>query len=205
MTEAEAVAIVREQLVTERGFIARLQRGEGIDHEAVRQVYGALEALAGYWADRACVPKDAVLPMVDVFTPIFACIPLYPDRKIEIQRLAIELVDRVESVFWGPNPSMTEEEAMALVYGHLNGLPSLAFDLHHRERPKDDTLEQLHAALQTLERAWAGRACVPKTIVGPMLDVRELIAGHAGWWPEVQPRLVAIADDLKESVKRCLS
>jgi hypothetical protein len=205
MTEQEAIETIREQLVGEHGLIARLQRGDGIDREAVHLMYDALAQLERNWADRLMVPKYAVFPMVDIFSAIRGCTELYPGQEVELDDLAMEMVEHIERVFYNRDrDNMSEEEAMALVYGHLIGLPTLALALHHREKPHYETLEELRAAIHTLAKAWAPRDQVPKFVIGYMLEVRDLIAGHAPLWPADQQRLDTIAVELKELVQRCL-
>lgn len=204
-TEPEAVMLIHDQLASNQGFIARLQGGEGLDKAAVQQVYEALDVLKTQWAGLTCVPKAPVLPMVDVSTRLLDCAHLYPDLERDIQNVAFDLVERIEQVFRPPYPRMTEDQAMAVTYVHLLGIPSLSLDLHHRQNPTTETLDELQTAFETLAQAWVDRECVPKTIIGPMLDVRELIRGHAGWHPQSQARLEAYADNLAELVRRCLS
>src|SRR5258706_11505540 len=137
MTESEALSTLQEQLASRDGFLARLRRGEGLDYGAVEQVRAALDALTALWADRAYVPKYALMPLVDLYSPIAECKQLYPDLAPDLDRLAFELVRRTENVFYAQPAGMTEEEAVALVYGHLRGLSGIAFTFHHREPLSD--------------------------------------------------------------------
>lgn len=206
MTEQEAVACVKDQFTGDGGFVARLVRGERLDRDGEAAVREALDVLEVCWADQAQVPKAAVLPMVDVSTPIRESAQRYPEMELEVVRLARELADRVAEVFAARPSGMSEQEAAALVYTHLTGVsPSLALSLHHRERPQEEVLEELQTAFTALEEAWRYRESVPKVIIGPMLDVRELIRGHASLFPKDQAHLETLADDLAAQVRRCLS
>jgi len=204
MTEQQAINCVRDQFTGEKGFVAKLQGGLGLDRDGVAAVQVALDVLEACWADRAQVPKAAVLPMVDISTPMRENARRYPAMELEIMRLAGELADRVAEIFAARATGMSEQEAAALVYAHLTGVSGLALSLHHREHPQEEVLEELQTAFTTLERAWQHRDSVPKIIIGPMLDVRELIRGHAGLFPREQAQLEAMADELAEQVRRCL-
>jgi hypothetical protein len=204
MTEEEAIAVLEEAFTGDSGFVARLRNGDGLDAIAVTNAQAALETLHVLWADRDHIPKEAARALVDVFTPIYESAPLYPEQQSLIEQLAQSLVEDVERVLYPVSPKMTEERAIGLVFGHLNGLPSLALRLHHLERLDDEWAGELLEAIDTLASVWSNRTLVPKVVVAPMLNVRELIRGHASLYPKQQAELEAIADDLAVHVKRCL-
>jgi hypothetical protein len=204
MTEEEAIAVLEEAFAGDSGFVARLRNGGGLDSAAVTNVRAALTALQALWADSDQIPKKAARVLVDLFTPIYESARLYLDQQSVIEHLASSLSEEVDRVFWPTGSKMTEERAIGLVYGHLTGLPSLALQLHHRERLDDEWASELQEAIDTLGNAWSNRTHVPKVVVAPMLDARELIRGHAGWYPKQQAQLETIADELALHIKRCL-
>lgn len=204
MTEAEAVEIIRYQLLGAQGFVARLGRGEGVDRAAIEVVREALDSLRDAWANRGYVAKTAVLPLADVWASIHTSAKLYPDLQSEIDVLADDLSSRVRHVFLSQSGSATEEEAMATVWAHFSGAYSFLVALHERSGLDREAVEEVQRALATLERAWADRVDVPKTVVGTLLDARSAVLQNAGWYPELRRELDAIADDLAERVRRCL-
>lgn len=202
MTESEAIRIVKDQLTSEHGFVARVRNGEGVDQAGLARFYSACDALATSWGAGTEVPKAGVLPMVGVGAALWEAAPQYKDASSEIHLLSSEVLTRCEQTVHGPE-RMTEEEAMALVYGHATGLASLALNLHHRERPNFETLEELSGALETLVHAWGPRERVPRRIAGAMLDIGGLVRGHAGWWPDIEQRLMASGAHLDELARKC--
>ena len=66
MTEAEAIAELREHLSPEHPFLQRPQRGEGVDEATLTLIREAMDALEVAWAGRAEIPKAAALPFVDL-------------------------------------------------------------------------------------------------------------------------------------------
>lgn len=206
MTEQEAIATLEQHFVGTNGFVARLRRGEGLDYEGIEQVRTALDALEALWSNRAQVPRHATVALVDVRTAIIECKPEYPALANELDRLAFDLVRRIEQVFYSPSPGMTEEEAIALVYGHLRGLSGIALTFHHREPIHDlEWATDLLTALDTLAVAWSTREEAPKAVIGPMLDARAIIRGHAGNYRQWQEQLEQIGDEVAQRVRRCLS
>jgi hypothetical protein len=131
VTEPEVLALLEEQFLDEAGFVAKLCRGDGLDREAVENVRAALDELADLWADRTHVPKRSPLPLVDLSTPILECRERYPELATELYDLAMDLVHRIERVVYTRLPRMTEDEAVAIVYGHLTGMYGVALQLHH--------------------------------------------------------------------------
>ena len=101
MTEAEAITIVIEQFAGPSGFVARLQRGQGIDAAAVHLAKQALQTLKEAWAERSTVPKEALLPLFDLMTTIRSTIELQPERTEEISRLAQDLTIQVAEILGG--------------------------------------------------------------------------------------------------------
>jgi hypothetical protein len=206
MVENEAVAVLQFQLTGGSGLVAKLQRGEGIDAEGVRRVYEALDSLEGIWRDSQCIPKSVVQPLVDVFTPIYESVAQNARVGTEVRRLASDLDDRITRLLWRPAPhSMSEEEAMALIYGHLSGLPSVALALHHRGPLTSGWTDDLSEAIDTLAAAWRDRECVPKAIVLPMLSARSLIRLHAPAYPSQTKEIEAFADLFTNKVRVALA
>ncbi len=208
MTEPEALATLEEQLTGEAGFLARLRGGEGLDYGAVDAVRSALDTLATLWADRTHVPRHALRALVDVSTPILGCREQYPSLAHELVDLAMDLVQRIEDVIYRRPVRMTEEQAAAVIYGELSGKgEGIALRLHHRDTMRDlEWADDLLGALDLLAVAWSTRDEVPKAIVGPMLDARDLIRGHAGNYPQpLQGQLERIGDAVGEAVRRCLA
>ncbi len=205
MTEQEAISILRSQFADELGFIERLNRGEGIDYTAVEQARAALDELATQWSDRAYVPKHAIAPLVDVYTRIVSCKPMYIDLDHELEHLASDFVMRIDQVFYRQPAGMTEEEAVALVYGHFRGLSGIALAFHHHESiPDFEWAAELKRALDTLAVAWRTRQNVPKAVAGPMMDAHAMISGHAGNYDQLQTQLEQIGGEVLERVRRCL-
>lgn len=203
MDETEAIAVLEEQLVGEAGFVAQLHCGDGLNREGVRLARAALDELRVLWKDKPHVPKVGVLPLADFLTSLQESARQYPALEAEIWGIVGDFSDGLDALL--VDNDMSEERASALVYGHLMGLPSVALALHHHERLDDQWHHELRSALDTLAQAWSGREYVPKAIVRPMLGARDLIRGHAAAYPQRQAELEAIADDLAERVKRCLS
>jgi hypothetical protein len=205
MTETEAIATLHTQLLSERGFLPRLQRGEGLDRVGVAALYAALEALAACWAERTEVPKAALLPLVDLSGSLLACSRTQPDLAEILERLAFDLMERVETVVFGGSSRLSYEQAAAIVYTHLGGLPSVALALRHRERLYAGWTDELRQALDVLAVAWSERSAVPRVVAGSMLEGCEFIRGHAGNYPPTQQsELEAIADELAVRIRRCL-
>src|SRR5579883_3441597 len=176
MTESEAIQALQTHLISERGFLSKLQRGQGKDEADLATIMSALETLRVLWKDRINIPKVGAFPLVDVFMPVFESAHLYPEHEAEIIRLAFALDDQVDAVFRN-GTSMTEEQAVGVLYGHLAGMPSIALIFHHREPLFNlEWANDLREALDTLAGAWANRELVSKTLVGLMLGIRGLIA-----------------------------
>lgn len=205
MTESEAISVLEQQCVGDGGFVARLRRGEGLQREGVIQAQEALDTLAALWESSTDLPKVVARPLVDVSTPILESIPLYPDLENELWRLESDFSGRLDELCSTTPSRMSQEQAEALVYGHLLGLPSVSLKFHHHEALDDVWVSELRSALDVLTVAWAAREIVPKAIVRPMLEARGLIRGHAAVYPDQQSNLEQIADDLAERIKHCLS
>ncbi|HEU5439468.1 MAG TPA: hypothetical protein VFU88_09270 [Ktedonobacterales bacterium] len=209
MTEAEAIAILNEQYDSESGFLAKLERGEGLDQEAVSRVRAAFAILQEAWADRTDVPKTALYPLIDSGGRIRAAAAVNQAQHDELVRLSMELAGEVEQlVTVAPRP--TEEWAIAEVVGHLSGLPSLALTLHHREHVNRGFVEDLQRALDVLAEAWRGRKAIPRLVAGLMLEAPALFRDHAGNYREQEryalnrARLEAVGEDMAARVRRCL-
>jgi hypothetical protein len=96
---AETLALLREQFSGTTGFLARLQRGDGIDHDGVRQVWQALDTLRTAWAEQECIPVEALLVLMQVDDAIFPCIDRYLDAGLQraVEDLGVEMQQRVEA------------------------------------------------------------------------------------------------------------
>lgn len=204
MTEAEVLEYIRDQFHGADGFVARLARGEGLDEEAVGSVRHALDSLRIDWAHRTLVHKADVRPFVDVWMSIHASARLYPGRESSIEILADELSSNVRRVFLNQSGPRSEEEAMATIWAHFGGVYSFLLAMHERSGLDREAIEEVTVALDTLEHAWSERADIPKSIVGPMLDVRSSIMQNAGWYPNDQAEIFSLAGDLADRVRRCL-
>lgn len=205
MTETEAITLVKEQFSGASGFVARLRRGEGIDEAGVARAREALLTLKEVWAPLSTVPKEAILPLVDVGASIRSSIALQPELRQELLRLAGNLTLEISDVFAPAEEPMSEEDAMFIVRSQLSGDFSFLLALHHHEEPEPILVELVKRALETLQRAWAKRANIPKAVVGPMLDAPDAaLEGYASFPPEVQRELERLSQDLREAIKRCL-
>ncbi len=204
MTEAQAIAIVKNQFAGAEGFLAQLQRGVGIDHHGVALVTEALQVLKQVWAARTSVPKEAVLPLVDVSSAIWACSDLQPETSEEIERLALEMEELVEGLFLREGDELSEEEAMTTVRAHFSLESSFILALRIGEDLDRADVRRVEQALDTLHNAWATLNLVPKAVVGPMVLGPGMVLNTAGLHPDLEPELEAIASDLRERVKRCL-
>ena len=210
MTETEAIATVKAQFAGTSGFLARLQRGEGIDEMGVNQAKEALLTLKGAWADRSTIPKDAVFPLVDVLGTIVSCMEKHPEGKNKIYSLAIEMDQLVDSVLLQEGESMSEERALALVQFHFTGGESLGLTFHRgnsvdREAVQDSTVQELLVALDTLHQAWKTRREVLKEVVRAMLPGPSVIGYNTRMPADVRPLLNALSQDIRERIRRCLS
>lgn len=205
MTESEAISVLEQQFVGDAGFVARLRRGEGLQREGVMQAQEALDTLAAFWQTSTDLPKVVARPLVDVSTPILESIPLYPDLANELWRLEGDISEHLDKLCSTTPSRMSQEQAEALIFGHLMGLPSVSLKFHYHEALDDLWISELRSALDVLTVAWAARETVPKAIVRPMLEARGLIRRHASVYPDQQSNLENVADDLAERIKHCLS
>jgi hypothetical protein len=206
MTEAEAITIVIEQFAGPSGFVARLQRGQGIDAAAVHLAKQALQTLKEAWAERSTVPKEALLPLFDLMTTIRSTIELQPERTEEISRLAQDLTIQVAEIFGRESGHLSEEEAMAIVRTHFVGDSSFLLALHQGEGLDQSSVNEVQLALETLQHAWADRSEVPKVVVGPMLDAPDaVLEGYRFYPPEVQQQQELLSAALRKQIKQCLS
>lgn len=210
MTEAEAIAILGEQFPGQDGFLAKLERGEGLDREALARVRLALSSLKEAWADNTDVPKAALLPMVDIGSRIRSCIKHNPQLEDELVDLSMDLEHEVEHAVFGTF-SHTEEWATSVAFGCLSGMESLALTLHHRQAVSGGSVDELQTALEVLAKAWKTRESVPRWLAGLMLSAGDLFRDHAGNYPKRlypgmldQTDLEAIGDDITARVRRCL-
>lgn len=205
MTETEAIAIVKKQFTGADGFVAQLRRGQGIDEAAVNLTKEALQTLKSAWADRQYVPKDAVLPLVDIMTAIRSSIDLQPELTNEILQIAMDMDIQVDEIFGRGNKQMSEEEAMAIVRSHLIGDSSFLLALHRFEGLDQSSASEVQLALEALQHAWADRQNVPKAIVGPMLGAPDAVLDGYSYYPlEMQQELDILSNNLRELIKRCL-
>jgi hypothetical protein len=99
MTEQEAIAVLYEQFTTASGFLLQLQRGEGLDRAGVQQVWQALDTLQQVWAQRPCVPREAVLAFTYIDEALPATFDRNPALKDELIDLYFELCERIEHAF----------------------------------------------------------------------------------------------------------
>jgi hypothetical protein len=206
MTEAEAIALVKVQFGSETGFIARLSHEGYLDRSALDKVLNALDTLSAAWRDRDVIPKDVALSLVDTISPLHAAAESNPSLEDEIEDIADDLNTRLDRLFYDRSNSMSEAEAMAIVKAQLSGMQSMVITLHQRGGLIRTALKEVQEALDVLQRSWSARTNVPRSIVGPMLDVRNAILSNSGWYPpEFRAELEVIADDLRDRVKRCLS
>jgi hypothetical protein len=210
MTEIEAIAVVKEQFAGTSGFLARLQRGEGIDEMGVTQAKEALLTLKGAWADRSTIPKDAAFPLVDVLGTILSCMEKQPEGKNQIYYLAIEMDQLVDNVLLQEGESMSEERALAVVQFHFTEGESLGLMLHrgasvNQEIVQGTIVQELQMALDTLHQAWKTRQEVPKEVVRAMLPAPSFIGYNTRMPAELRPLLDTLSQDVKERIQRCLS
>jgi hypothetical protein len=80
MKEKEALALLWQEIASPEGFLARLQRGDGIDHAGVERVQQALASLGQAWFERECLPIAGVLALMALDDTIFACRDQYPEE-----------------------------------------------------------------------------------------------------------------------------
>lgn len=210
MTETEAIAIVKEQFVGTSGFLAQLQRGEGIDETGVNQAREALLTLKRAWANRNTIPKDAAFPLVDVMGTILSCMEKQPEAENQIYNLAFEMDQLVDSVFLQEGASMSEERALALVQFHFTEGESLGLMLHRgnsvdRKIVEGSIVQELQLALDTLHQAWKPRQEVPKEVVRAMLPAPSFIGYNTRMPAELRPLLDALSQDVRERIQLCLS
>lgn len=95
MTEQEAITVLREELMADTGFRARLQQGQAVDEDALGRVRNALTVLEAAWADRECVPKEAVLAMSYVDVTISSSASGHPEREEQLGLLELDLMHRI--------------------------------------------------------------------------------------------------------------
>lgn len=202
MTDAQATAVLQAQLVDGEGFLAVLARSGHLDNSGVQQTERALEELGRAWAGRYDVSKKIARYLVDVTGILHACAERYPDLSDELWTIADRFDQLMTRLF--STKQMSESEAAAIVYGHLNGLSSIANILHFHEPIVDTTWsDDLGTAIDTLALAWKGHDTVPKAIARPMLTVSDLVVGHAAAYPDKESELLSVAADLVGRVKKC--
>src|SRR5262249_8103249 len=205
MTEAEAIAVLREHLSPEHPFLQRLQRGEGVDEATLTLIRQAMDALEVAWEGRAEISKAAALPFVDLQWFLEQCAQVESGQQPRLRQLAVEIYERIDRLFLNGAPTMTSDLALALVYIHLTGPASLAEALQTHQPIPTGSIDELSQALHVLSRDWNDRMTVPRVTVYRMLDARGLIAGHAAWYPQQEAELVQQAAEIAEQVKRCLT
>jgi hypothetical protein len=108
MTEQEAIAVLYKQFTTPHGFLPQLQRGEGLDRAGVQQVWQALDTLQQAWAQRPCVPREAVRALTYMDEALPATFDRNPTCKDELIDLYFEVFGRIEETFYPV--SLPEEE-----------------------------------------------------------------------------------------------
>lgn len=209
MTEAEAIQTLGEQFQGRQGFLAKLERGAGLDREALARARQALSALQEAWSERNDVPKAPLLPLVDIGSRIRRCIRLNPQIEDDLLQLSTDLEQEIEHVIFG-SLIHTEEWAMEVVFGSLGGIDSLALTLHHRQPVNGGFVEDLQIALEVLAKAWRNRESVPRQLAGLMLGAGDLFRDHAGNYPQrLYPGMLDetaienIGDDVTKRVQRC--
>ena len=210
MTETEAIAMVKAQFTGTNGFLARLQRGEGIDALGVQQAKEALLTLKAAWADRSTIPKEAALPLVDVRGTILASMGKQPQEEDQVYNLAFELDRLVDSVLLQEGEAMSEERALAVVQFHFTGGESLGLQLHRGDSVRWETvqgveMQELLVALDTLHQAWKTRREVPKEVVRAMLPAPWVIGYNTRMAAELRPLLDALSQEIRGRIQRCLS
>jgi hypothetical protein len=204
MREPEAIAVLREQLMGEDGFIGKLHHGRGIDNQLASKVISALETLEIAWMERSSLEKASLLPLLDIYGQMMNAAPLYPGQEDEIRDLAISLSDHVDRAVLGQQSTLTEEEAMAIVWSHMTSQESFLRSLHVRNLPDREAVAQLKLGLQDLAKYWAVRNEVPRSIAGPMLSTHIDIEGWAGQNPDEYQEIERLGDEVTELVRRCL-
>src|SRR5258708_16398439 len=132
MTEWEAISVWEQQFVGDAGFVARLRRGEGLQREGVIQAQEALDTLAALWQTSTDLPKVVARPLVDVSTPIRESIPIYPDLENELWRLEGDFSGRLDKLCSTTPSRMSQEQAEALIYGHLIDRKSTRLNSSHQ-------------------------------------------------------------------------
>lgn len=210
MTEVEAIAIVKEQFAGTSGFIARLQRGEGIDELGVNQAKEALLTLKDVWTNRNTIPKDAAFPLVDVMGTILSSMEKQPEVEHQIYDLAFDMAQLVDSVFLQEGEFMSEERALALVQFHFTEGESLGLTLHRGDSVDGEIVQglivqELQVALDTLHQAWKTRREVPKDVVRAMLPAPSVIGYNTRMPAELRPLLDTLSQDVKKRIQQCLS
>lgn len=206
MTEAEAIAHIKEQFASEAGFIARLRHTGYFDRDALERTRDALDTLTEVWKGRDAIPKDVALSLVDILSRLHEVAESNPSLEDEIEDMADDLRMRLDRLFNDQSSRMSEADARAVVQAELSGRHSMILVLHQRGGLNESAVKEVQEALEVLQDAWAMRTEVPRSTVGPMLDARNAILENAGWYPaEFQTKLKLIADDLRDRVRRCLS
>lgn len=112
MAEQEAISTLFEQFTMPTGFLWRLQHGEGLDRHGLHQVWQALDTCRQAWADRICVPREAVLALTFIDEALPPTFDLYPDLKDELIDLYFELSEKIADTLASAFPSeeYSEEE-----------------------------------------------------------------------------------------------
>ena len=101
--EAEAIALVYEQLAGTESLPIKLDRGDGLDRRALAEVRCALSFLIKHFKGRTQVPKLLAAAFVGFQTAMTWGLDRYPrTEQIAIEDAAIELMELANQLFEAP-------------------------------------------------------------------------------------------------------
>lgn len=228
MTENQAISVLEQEFVSSSGFLSRLQQGHGIDQRGVAQVRKALGVLRVAWTKRDCIPKDALYALMQFDNALPSHINSYPELRLELLQLNSGLDFQINECLMPEDPglearllekdythakyheslaenrSLTEHDAIEIVQEHIAGGPGLVTSLRMGQGIDPNAVDLVHRALNTLEKAWAERTCVPKEIAIFVVAIRSAILASQDYYPDLHDELADIASDIAERIMHCL-
>lgn len=150
MTEQEAIAILFQQSSTPTGFLLRLQQGQGLDQQGVDQLWQVFDVLQQAWAERTCVPREALLALTYLDEALPAVFEQYPDEQDELIDLHFALIERITDL---------------LIAGHMP---------EESDQEVDETnkiLDESHSSFLWFWEEWAESTVIPER---PMTETEAL-------------------------------
>lgn len=208
LTYEEARACLTRHFASDDGFLAQIEKGGEIDFEQIRVIEAALRSLQYHWKNQSLVPRHIVGLLWNVIPRLEACRSLSPQRQTEIHQVIASLSPLLEIPFVTA-PTMSEEQAMALVSQHVIG-PSFILEVLHAGRIDENALEDFLMAVDTLAQTWRQKDYIAKVTAGALIGTQDIVSRDGPFAPvierfpvEKKQRLQEIQQELLEHVHDC--